>query len=206
MRFQFLSIALLSAATSVLAKNSIVSIYLPHDEDEKQPDLRGKVVGINGKTTTYDLACGTVNTDCDFNSSTPVTLIDSPSDMTLKIGMESHTTATMECNKGNFTAPTATCVIPLVYATDGAALTTSQNLTYWPLTVTGTASGVHPNSGSATPKATGSSSQSPTSASAAATVSGSTSATATPTDNAAIMARAPLAVGGVAFGLAMAML
>ncbi|KAF7588106.1 hypothetical protein BBP40_006170 [Aspergillus hancockii] len=201
MRLQILSAALLSAATRVVA-NEVVSLYLP-DWDDSVP-FNAQVLGNEGSTTTYELACATKNDDCPFTE-TPITIVEGPS--TLMYAYAEYS-ATANCSWGN--NKNASCAVALVGPDSSTYSSTFYDpVTSYGVTITATATGgPQSNSASATPKATGSSSSSPTGSSASATGSStSASSTSTPTDNAAmsqVTGRAPWVAGGAAL-LALAM-
>ncbi|KAF7595717.1 hypothetical protein BBP40_005161 [Aspergillus hancockii] len=145
MRFTISCLALIAAATSVVA-NDIVTIYVPLDSDSGDNststiNLSGKVVGINGSTTSYVFNCPTdatvtatptATTASDDSSNTlacDMTFIQGPSSIQInyKDGVFER------CDLGS---KSATCYETIDYFSGSVTYSESVETDYYPITST----------------------------------------------------------------------
>lgn len=214
MRFPFSCLALLAAATSVVA-NGIVTLYMPSDSDDNSTieNLSGKVVGINGSTTSYVFNCpsnATVTPTPTATLASNDNLSPDACDMTFIQGPSSlqinyQDAAMLRCDLGS---KSATCYETVDYLSGSVTKSESVSTDVSPITstvvtITATDAAVT----SSTPASTKASATAAVSASSTGANPSSGGANASHTENAAVALptrHAYLTAGGVAMAFAAA--
>ncbi|KAI9925921.1 hypothetical protein AWENTII_011938 [Aspergillus wentii] len=204
MQFSILSLGLM--ATSTLAAKDVVSMFIP---DSDGMSYNGKVIGINGTTTSYELACAdasattsapSATASCNMEENGHPTIISAPYSIHV-MDPPGQVKNIVDCQ---LHGKNATCTGTLTAYEGGSMMNTfTVPITSNRVTVTATDVSTTIASTKATATATGAS------ATADATSdSASASATPTVTDNAAMAqmtGNAHLLAGGAAIAMAFAM-